>query len=184
MKWNMEFNKSHLNKFFSKKNTVENVEENDFINTGEYLNVVRAFARITYKSIYIIDYRTKSFEYVSDNPLFLCGMQPSEVQEMGYGFYFRNVKPDDLNLLLQINEIGFDFYENLPVEERKLYTISYDFHLIDEKGKTVLINHKLTPMFLNNDGKIWKAICIVAISNNQNAGNITISRDGSDTFWM
>lgn len=183
MKRNMEFNDIHLNKFFSKKNTVENIERINLINTGEYLDIVRAFARITYKSVYIIDYQTKSFEYVSDNPLFLCGMKPSEVQELGYGFYFRNVKTDDLNLLLQINEIGFDFYDKLPIEERKLYTISYDFHLINEKGKIVLINHKLTPMFLDKDGKIWKAMCIVAISNNQSAGNITITRHGSDTFW-
>lgn len=183
MKWIMEINTDDLDKFFSEKNTVENVEGSNFISTGEYLDIIRAFARITYKSIYIIDYQTKSFEYVSDNPLFLCGMQPSEVQKLGYGFYFRNVKSEDIDLLLQINEIGFDFYEKLPIEERKIFTISYDFHLINEKGKTVLINHKLTPMFLTKEGKIWKAMCIVALSNNQNAGNITINRHGSDTFW-
>lgn len=179
----MESNKDQLNQFFTEKNTVKNIQSNDFINTGEYLDIIRAFARITYKSIYIIDYQKKAFEYVSDNPLFLCGLKPEQVKELGYGFYFRNVKSEDLDLLVQINEIGFDFYEQIPLDDRKLYTISYDFHLINEKGKPILINHKLTPMFLNEEGKIWKAMCIVALSNNQNAGNISINRHGSDIFW-
>jgi len=90
------------NQFFSDRNTVNSVSEKDFIQTGNYLEIVKAFARITYMSIYVIDYQNKGFEYVSDNPLFLCGLTPEEVQELGYGFYFRNVKKDDLPLLLRL----------------------------------------------------------------------------------
>ena len=172
--------KSH---FFSDKNTVKSISEKDAVQTGNYLEIVKAFARVTYMSIYVIDYQNKGFEYVSDNPLFLCGLTHEEVQELGYGFYFRNVKQEDLSLLLKINEIGFDFYEKLPLEDRKNYTISYDFHIINEKKNSILISHKLTPMFLTEDGKIWKAMCIVALSPNHTAGNITISKQGSGIFW-
>lgn len=172
-----------LHNFFSEKNTVGNITNHDFVQKGKYLDIVKAFARITYKSIYVIDYQKKSFEYVSDNPLFLCGLRPEQVEALGYGFYFRSVKPDDLNLLFKINEVGFDFYEKLPLEERKLYTISYDFHIINEKGKAILINHKLTPLFLTTEGKIWKAMCIVALSTKHTSGNITINKHGSDFFW-
>lgn len=169
--------------FFSDRNTVKNLSEKDFVQTGNYLEIVKAFARITYMSIYVIDYQNKGFEYVSDNPLFLCGLTAEEVQELGYGFYFRNVKKDDLQLLLKINEVGFDFYEKLPLEDRKNYTISYDFHIINEKKNSILINHKLTPIFLNEDGKIWKAMCIVALSSTHTSGNITISKQGSEDIW-
>lgn len=171
------------NQFFSDRNTVNSISEKDFVQTGNYLEIVKAFARITYMSVYVIDYQNKGFEYVSDNPLFLCGLTPEEVQELGYGFYFRNVKKDDLPLLLKINEVGFDFYEKLPLEDRKNHTISYDFHIINEKKNTMLINHKLTPMFLTEDGKIWKAMCIVALSPNHTSGNITISKQGSGNIW-
>lgn len=171
------------NQFFSDKNTVKSISEKDAVQTGNYLEIVKAFARVTYMSIYMIDYQNRDFEYVSDNPLFLCGLTPDEVQELGYGFYFRNVKQEDLPLLLKINEVGFDFYEKLPLDDRKNYTISYDFHIINEKKNSILINHKLTPMFLTEDGKIWKAMCIVALSPNHTAGNITISKQGSETFW-
>ncbi|WP_187477880.1 response regulator transcription factor [Amniculibacterium sp. G2-70] len=169
--------------FFSDRNTVKSVSQEDLIQTKNYLDIAKAFSRITYKSIYIIDYQTKNFEFVSDNPLFLCGLTSEEVQELGYGFYFRVVKKEDLDLLLKINDVGFDFYEKLPVEDRKNYTISYDFHIINEKKHPILINHQLTPIFLNEEGKIWKAICIVALSANHTSGNIKISKQGSNSVW-
>ncbi|MGV4415092.1 response regulator transcription factor [Chryseobacterium sp. T1] len=169
--------------FFSDKNTVKSVTQRDFIQTGNYLEVAKAFSRITYKSIYVIDYQTKNFEFVSDNPLFLCGLSSEEVLKLGYGFYFRIVKKSDLELLLRINEIGFDFYEKIPLEDRKNYTISYDFHIINKKKHLVLINHQLTPVFLTEEGKIWKAMCIVALSRNHTSGNIKIYKQNADFIW-
>lgn len=172
-----------INRFFSDRNTVKSISDNDVSQTGKYIEVVKAFSKLTYQSIYVIDYQSRAFEYVSDNPLFLCGLSAQEVEKLGYGFYFRNVGEEDLNLLLKINEIGFDFYEKLPIDERKDYTISYDFHIINEKKHSILINHKLTPIFLNEEGKIWKAMCIVSLSPNHSSGNITISKQNSDVIW-
>ncbi|WP_018676034.1 response regulator transcription factor [Riemerella columbina] len=172
-----------INHFFDERNTLHHLSDKDLEQMKDYISAVDAFARLSYKSIYVIDYQNQSFEYVSNNPLFLCGLSSQEVKELGYAFYFRNVKKEDLELLMKINEAGFSFYERIPIEERKLYTISYDFHLINERNKPVLINHKLTPIFLNEKGKIWKAMCIVALSPNQTEGNITINKQDSEYFW-
>lgn len=171
------------NSFFSLNNTIRKLTDADTKQTANYLEVIEAFARTTYNSVYVIDYELKGFEYVSDNPLFLCGHSALEVKEMGYDFYFKYVPEEDLELLLKINTIGFDFYETIPLEERKEYTISYDFHLKNEEGKTILINQKLTPLFLTENEKIWKAICIVSLSTQQKSGNITITKkDGTKNF--
>lgn len=172
-----------INKFFTTKNSIKDISESESYQTSDYLEVIKAFSRITYMSLYVIDYQKQNFEYVSDNPLFLCDHTPEEVQLMGYAFYFRHVKKEDLDLLLKINEVGFDFYENLPVEERKLYSISYDFHLINESKNAILINHKLTPLFLSSEGKMWKAMCIVSLSHNHSAGNISIVKHGTNELW-
>lgn len=172
-----------INDFFSFKNTVNNISDNDQKQTENYLEPIKAFSRTTYKSLYIIDYQKKGFEYVSDNPLFLCGHTAKEVQEMGYAFYFRYVTPPDLDLLIKINNIGFDFYENIPIKERKFYTISYDFHLKNKDEKTILINQKLTPMFLTKNGKIWKAICIISLSTEAKSGNIKIYKKGDNKIF-
>ncbi|MCW3161640.1 response regulator transcription factor [Chryseobacterium oryctis] len=172
-----------IKKFFSEKNEVNGISDFEIKQTGDYLEIVKAFARITYQSLYIIDYEKKSFEYVSENPLFLCGLSPEEVRDLGYAFYFRNVLNEDQELLLKINEVGFEFYDKLPFEERKMYTISYDFHIVNDKKNVILINHKLTPMFLTQNGKIWKAMCIVSLSSTNSAGNISITKENSDIIW-
>ena len=172
-----------VNDFFSFKNTVNNISENDQKQTENYLEPIKAFSRTTYKSLYVIDYEKKGFEYVSDNPLFLCGHTAAEVQQMGYAFYFKYVTPPDLDLLLKINNIGFDFYEKIPLGERKFHTISYDFHLKNKDEKTILINQKLTPLFLTKDGKIWKAICIISLSTEAKSGNIKIYKKGDNKIF-
>ncbi|CAL2079200.1 response regulator transcription factor [Tenacibaculum sp. 190524A05c] len=173
----------NVNDFFSLKNSINAISEEDINQTKNYLAPIRAFARTTYKSIYIIDYEKKGFEYVSENPLFLSGHTPEEVEEMGYAFYFKYVIEEDLDLLLKINTVGFDFYEQLPVEERLDYTISYDFHLKNKEGKKILINQKLTPLFLTRTGKLWKAICIISLSNEQNSGNIKVYKKGENKIF-
>ncbi|WP_445711095.1 response regulator transcription factor [Flavobacterium sp.] len=173
----------NIDGFFSFKNTVNNISDDEQKQTENYLEPIKALSRTTYNSIYVIDYQKKGFDYVSDNPLFLCGHTGEEVTEMGYLFYFKYVIKKDLDLLLKVNEVGFEFYEKIPVEDRKFYTISYDFHLKNQEGKTILINQKLTPLFLTNDGKIWKAICIVSLSNEHDSGNIRIFKKGDNKIF-
>ena len=173
---------ANVNSFFSSNNTVKNVSEKDAAQLANYLEGIAAFARATNRSIYVIDYEKKGFEYVSDNPLFLSGHSAKEVQEMGYEFYFKNVPPEDLELLLKINTVGFEYYERIPIDERKEYTISYDFLLKTVEGRPILINQKLTPLFLTESGKLWKALCIVSLSTQHDSGNITIQKNGSNSI--
>lgn len=174
---------SDVNDFFSFRNTVDDISNDERQQTANYLEPIDAFSRTTYKSIYVIDYQEKGFEYVSDNPLLLCGHTAEEVKEMGYAFYFKYVIESDLDLLLTINRVGFEFYEKIPLSERKKHTISYDYHLKNQEGKKILINQKLTPMFLTQDGKIWKAICIISMSNESQSGNIKVYKKGDNKVF-
>lgn len=173
---------NNVNDFFSLKNAVD-ISDVDQEKTNDYLASVKALARTTYKSIYVIDYEKKGFEYVSHNPLFLCGHTPEEVKNMGYAFYFNYVSKTDLELLIRINTIGFDFYESLSQEERLLYTLSYDFNLKNKEQKLILINQKITPLFLTKSGKVWKALCIVSLSTEQGSGNIKVYKQGENKMF-
>ncbi|UWX66212.1 LuxR C-terminal-related transcriptional regulator [Empedobacter stercoris] len=169
-----------IDDFFFERNTVNELSNDELCQLDDYLETVKALARTIYTSIYVIDYEKKGFDYVSDNPLFLCGNTAEEVQKMGYGYYLKYVIKEDIDLLLKINTAGFAFYDKIPFEERKKYTISYDFHIKNQENKVILINQKLTPLFLTKDGKIWKAICVVSLSSEKNSGNIRIYKKGSN----
>lgn len=176
--------KKNIGIFFSEKNTVHEISNVDDFNLEKFIKPIEAFARVTYKSVYVINYHTKGFDYVSDNPLLLCGKTPKEVQRMGYTFYFNHVPEDDLELLLKINTIGFDFFEQQPVDSRLDFSISYDFHLINADDNTFLVNHKLTPILLNEQGKIVKALCLVSLSNEAASGNIKIMNERTNEVYI
>lgn len=171
-----------IERFFSRKNTVDYLSESEYAQSGNYLEILRAISRLSYMSMYVINYQLKEFEYVSDNPLFLCNHTPDEVMALGYAFYFKYVAKEDLEMLIRINEIGFKFFDQTPLDERKSYSISYDFKLQNGKEK-ILVNHKLTPVFITSEGKIWKALCVVSLSSNSSSGNIILSKTGGNSFW-
>lgn len=74
------------------RNTIKNITDEEHLKNRDYLEVINAFTRLTYESIYVIDYEKMGFEYVSENPLFLCGLSAKEVQSLYYVFYVEAVK--------------------------------------------------------------------------------------------
>lgn len=88
--------------FFIPDNEVKFSEELDYSRVDECIRSVEAFSRISYQSVYIIDYFKQNFLYVSPNPMFLCGQSQERVRELGYRFYLDYVPENDLSLLLSI----------------------------------------------------------------------------------
>lgn len=170
--------------FFIKENIIDYISDETYNEVNHIIEDIGAFARTTYKSIYVIDYYRQDFLYVADNPLFLCGMGAEEVRKLGYNFYVNQVIPEDLELLLEVNVAGFQFLGNIAVEELKNYTISYDFHVINkESGKKQLINHQITPLRLTENGSVWLVLCVASISSSNASGNIEMYRNNSSIFW-
>lgn len=150
-----------------------------------YIDSARAFAQISYKSLYIIDYNRMNFLYVSDNPLFLCGESVATVQQEGYDFYYNHVPEEDLEFLTQVNRAGFDFFKGIAVSERTQYTISYNFRVNKQESKErVLINHQITPLKLDSMGNIWLALCLVSLAPSQERGVAYMTAVNSNTMWQ
>lgn len=168
--------------FFIPDNQVRLPEELDYSRVDEYIRSAEAFSRSSYQSVYIIDYFRQNFLYVSPNPMFLCGLLPEQMKELGYRFYLGYVPEDEQPMLLTLNKAGFVFYNDIPVEERKDWYISYDFHILNE-GNKILVNHKLTPLALTSDGRIWLALCVVSAATHTNAGHIEMHRTGISEFF-
>jgi DNA-binding CsgD family transcriptional regulator len=158
--------------FFKPIRFDEDFRDEDYKKVIPYVNFAKSLSQITYQSVYLVDYYKRSFLYVSDNPIFLCGYTPEQVLRYGYLFYLKNVPEDDLEMLLKINEAGFLFFRQLPPEDRLKYSISYDFNLIQPEGNLMLINHKLKPLLLDRDNNPWIALCLVSISPNSEPGNV------------
>ena len=168
--------------FFIPDNEIRLPDELDYSRVDGYIRSAEAFSRSSYQSVYIIDYYRQNFLYVSPNPMFLCGLSPERVKELGYRFYLEFVPEEEQPMLLMLNKAGFGFYNDIPVHERKDWYISYDFHILNE-GKKILINHKMTPLALTSDGRIWLSLCIVSASTHTEAGHIEMHHVGSSEYF-
>ena len=164
-----------IDRFFRPINPELGIGECDYEKREICIAMANALSRNTNHSLYIIDYNRKNFLYVSPNPLFLCGHSPEEVQRKGYAFYFEVVPSDEINRLMEINEAGYLFYYNQPVEKRLDLSIEYDFHIHTSDNHRHLIHHKLTPVLLSEKGDIWLALCTVSLSPKKNIGEVDIT---------
>ena len=171
-----------IDDFFMYENWVDGITDADYLGIQPYVEAAQAFAQTTYQSIYIIDYYKKNFLYVSDNPLFLCGHTAEEVRQMGYGFYLSHVPENEVPMLTELNRSGFRAFYDEPVENRRQCMMSYDFHIthgerlrVGERSsgiRLLLVNHKITPLAMTDEGRVWLALCTVSLSPHKEAGHI------------
>ena len=162
-------------KIFSNENYANYISEEDCFQTSSYLNTIKALAKLSSNVICVTDHLKDQIEFVSENPLILCGHSAKEIQAMG-GNSFRDkyVADNDYAVLIKADQLGSDFYSSIPLEERLHYSLSYHYHLTNSHGNRFLVNQKCTPLFLNEEGKIWKSICHISLSSKNNAGNYRI----------
>lgn len=148
------------------------------------IEVLKALASMTYKSIYILDHEKRKFEYISDNPLFLCGHSVQEVQTMGFDFYIHCVPEEEQDVLRQSIQAGFGFLNAVPTEYKKDYTLSCDFHLKHRHIPNLLIRQEVTPLQLTSSGRVSKSMGIAALSTAQQAGNIEVYTKERTHRWV
>ena len=171
---------NRVNDFFYPGNAVHG--EPDYGLVDNFVRTAEALANTTYQSVYIIDYFRKNFLYVSPNPLSLCGMSADAVKSEGYQVYIDHVPADEVDMLLEINKAGFSFFNEVPLEEKSKYTISYDFHLLNGHEK-ILINHKLTALACQPDGAVWLGLSVISLSSHSEAGHITMHCRDKSEYW-
>jgi len=169
--------------FFIPDNAVSGISEDDYERVTDIITTLKAYARLSFQSIYVVDYFKKDFLYVSDNPLFLCGHQPSDLKKMGFDFYLKHVPQSEIDMLLEINRAGFDFYQRRTIDDRTKLYISYDFHIM-ESGRKKLINHKITPILLDPNGNVWLAVCVVSPSFNKQIGHLEAHKEKCVDYWV
>ena len=167
---------------FIPENSLITISDGEYQKLDILINAFDAISRITYQSLYIIDYLKRNFLYVSDNQLFLCGYTTKEVKEMGGLFYLNNVPQEEHEMITEINRAGFDFFDKMPIEERANFSISYDFNLLSNKKKT-LVNHTFTPILLTKEGNIRLAACVMSLSSYCKAGYAEMRNTSHTTFW-
>ena len=152
-------------------NRVDGITEADYERVRPKIEAVAAAARTSTNSIYIIDYHKRNFLYASENPM----LAPVGLKNMGYALYLIYVPEEEQAMLHEINRAGFKEFSRIDVADKMDFVISYDFHFI-QNGRSRMVNHRLTPLELNEKGQLWIALCSFTLSPRKDFGNVRMWR--------
>lgn len=173
--------KVNIDKYFLSANAVSDIPESQYAKLEPVVEAIKAFVRDTGKYVYVVDYLKKNFLYVSENMEKLCGISAEEMLRLGYGYFDKYVPQKEQQMLLELNKRGFEYFDQLPMDDREDYSISYDFPLVNN-GLRVMVHHELTHLIMTRKGRLWLALCTMTLSSAKEPGNIILKRDNSPNY--
>jgi DNA-binding CsgD family transcriptional regulator len=159
--------------------SIDYIPQEKYEQIAVYVDFIEAFSRLSNQCVYIADMYKGTLPYVSDNPLFLCGLSAIEAAQLGTKFNDLFVPADDLAQNREILKKWLEFMDAIPENEKKSYSVSYDYHIQKQ-----LVQVTMTPTFLTDDGKIWITLCKIATSTQHESGNGKIFKKNSSDFWQ
>ncbi len=160
--------------FFKNINALKNSKrfESEFFRG--VVAVADSMVRATGCGAYIFDYLQQTVVYVSQNIAKWCDATSNEITKHGYDFYLKYINDEDLEMLFDINNAVFEFWNSIPNNECANFVVSYDF-----KFATLMVNQRYTPIVVENNN-ITMAICVVSLSSSKTSGNIVMDSPRSE----
>ena len=165
---------TRVNDFFQDYNAVKTpgIVDKSFLNGVIYS--ADAVSRTTGHGVYVLDYTTRQVVYVSPNIAKWCNISSGSGNMSVFDCYLEFISEDDLQMLMEINKIAFEFWKGMPDEECMRFVISYDFKF----GET-MVNQHYSPIVVK-DGNVMMAICVLSPSSNKKSGNIIMRHPDSE----
>lgn len=167
----------------NEKKSLEMVLDVSPLECAELLkNAVKAFARSTYKGVYVVDLFKNNFLYVSDNVERFYGFSREEIKRKGFCFYLENMPDEEQKALREVNAKGLSLLRQLSVGERGDCILSYDFHVKYGKKKR-LFHHVATPFLLSEDGQVRLVLCSISLPHRSAAGHFIMYNRGANFYY-
>lgn len=148
------------------------ITDADYRSIAPMIEATKTFARVTDQGVIISDMFRKNFLYVSDSPLVLLNHPKEEVLTKGYRLLMENTPQEDRAMMAELIAALFRSNREMGFKDDDTYTISCNFRFMIYQ-RPVLVNHKVTPLAKDSEGRVWLALCMVSHSAHNRPGHIT-----------
>lgn len=118
---------------------------------GQYIEMAKAFAAMSYQGVYLFDLENSRFVYSSDYQLSRCGVTEGEMKDKDLSYFIECIPEDEKALLDDIAHTIQTSYVDLPLEFKKQITIFLNFHILSGRRK-VMVCHKLRMLDFGDSG--------------------------------
>lgn len=159
-------------------NLISYIPPSRYDEIDSYIMLLEGVTRLTNQCVYLIDFYKGDLTYLSDNPIFLGGLTVAEAKRRGPSFYRSYITGETNEMTIEIITAWLDFIDQVPIDKRLQFTLSYDY-LLEDRYMSV----SLTPIFLSAEGKPWLVLCYAKHSTSVKEGNAVIRRNNSRFAW-
>lgn len=172
---------SSLLSFGCSANCLTGIISGDDARVKHYIDAVNSVVMLTNQNFYIIDYEAQKIIYVSPNDLLWSGVSPETIMKQGYGFFKTHMLAHEWDMIRQMYDVAFKFFNALPLQERWHFRMNCDFHIVNGATRTLLL-HRLMPLALNPRGQMRLGLYSVSLSPHDCAGNMQVHLSRY-TYW-
>jgi len=141
-------------------------EDVDEARLAEHLPVLRRLDAVEGSSVVLYDLYRRRYAFLTGSFKFLLGYRPEEALDEGPPYFYRQMHPDDLPVVLDTVARSLRFLLSLPPGERKDYKLGFDFRIRRADGAYIRMLQQVVVLELDRRGNIW----LVLIVNDQVPG--------------
>jgi DNA-binding CsgD family transcriptional regulator len=143
-----------------------NSEDSDIKDFSHYVRsnpLIENVLSIGPSFLYMLNYQTMQYIYISPNVENILGYDPAEMKEGGPEYILKRTHPDDLKELMNhVFPKILDFYFSTPLEERKKIRCTYDYRLKRTDGKYLRLMQQTIVIEMDKSGKPLVDIGIIS----------------------
>lgn len=107
---------------------------------------------------YIFNLASAQIEFVSDSVKNV--LQVLQPEDFTLDYVLNHIHPDDIKIVLEFEQTGGNFYNQLPAEKIFQYKVSYDYRMAKTNGQYIRILQQVVPIQGDGEGGILRTLCM------------------------
>jgi DNA-binding CsgD family transcriptional regulator len=111
-------------------------------------------------SVTVYDLHRMRYVFLTSSFRFLLGYRREEAIVQGPEYFYRQMHPDDLPVVLETVTRAFRFLHELPPEERRDYRLGFDFRMRQADGTSVRLVQQVVVLEQSRHGAIWLVLIV------------------------
>ncbi len=142
----------------------ESEKETDYSEKdSHYIRCLQAMEETMDTDAYILDYRNEQILYMSRHCSLRKAFRNGAEMNGPYSYQLLDqiILREDLEKVEIVNRLGYDFYFALPLERRYRGSSVIDIRIRSANGNYILMNHKMSPLDITEDGRIRLGLCVL-----------------------
>lgn len=181
MKTKSTFVQLHPSHVFSPEGSFDYSEKNQ-----HFIQCLKAFEALMDIDAYVLDYENEKILYATKGSSLFSGNHLEDIKREGYLYFERFMHERDIEMIAPCSAKVFEYFYSLPLHKRLKFNgyFTHDMRIRDKRGKTILINQKITILDLTNDGVIRLGLCVISYPTAEKPGNAYLKLNDNSVVWQ